>query len=231
MSKPPTIVAHRGVHRAHPENSLAAFDTAIGEGFWVECDVHASRDGEPVIIHDDTLDRTTEARGRVDALTAAELERVRLKGSQQTLPTLARALRSGGSWLVEVKPPRAREFVRRVADLLVRSSVRWVVQSFDADNVRELLAYHPPTRGAFLVEDVDVLERAIPQRWPAVHVSHELLDADVRDRLRANGTSIGVWTVNEPADIRRVLELGVDMLITDEPHRAREATESFRSGR
>src|SRR5688572_8407861 len=105
MKVPPTIVAHRGIHHAHPENSLAAFDEAIKAGFWVECDVHASRDGEPVIIHDETLDRTTEWRGRVDAFDVADLQHVRLRDSHQTLPKLADALRSGGRWLVEVKPP------------------------------------------------------------------------------------------------------------------------------
>jgi glycerophosphoryl diester phosphodiesterase len=227
----PIIVAHRGLHRAHPENSLAAFDLAIEAGFWVECDVHASRDGVPVIIHDEALERTTDACGRVDALDARDLQRVRLPGSDQTVPTLERALRSGGNWLVEVKPPGARDLVRRVVDLLVLAkSARWIVQSFDAGNVRQLWAYHATAGGALLVEDPQVLERAIDERWPAVHVSHELFMSDARDRLRAAGSSIGVWTVNEPADIRRVLDLGVDMIITDEPHRVRAATEATRSG-
>jgi glycerophosphoryl diester phosphodiesterase len=197
----------------------------------VECDVHASRDGEPVILHDETLDRTTEGRGRVHVLNAAELARVRLRDSHQVVPKLADALRSGGCWLVEVKPRGARELVRRVVDLLVCSNVQWIVQSFNAENVREIAAYHPKAAGAFLIEEQDMLDRAIAQHWPAVHVSHDLLTADVRDRLRAVGSSIGVWTVNEPHDLRRVLELGVDMIITDEPHRAREATEALKSGR
>jgi glycerophosphoryl diester phosphodiesterase len=228
---PPIIVAHRGLHRAHPENSLAAFELAINDGFWVECDVHASRDGIPVVIHDETLERTTQASGRVDALDARDLERVRLRGSDQTVPTLERALSGGGSWLVEVKPLAARDLVRHVVDLLVRDkSVRWIVQSFDADNVRQLWAYHPMAAGALLVEDPRVLERAIDQRWPAVHLSHELLTSDARDRLRGAGSSVGVWTVNDPPDVRRVLELGVEMIITDEPERARTATEELRSG-
>ena len=230
MSKPPIIVAHRGIHHAHPENSIAAFELAIADGFWVECDVHAALEGEPVVIHDDTLDRTAEASGRVDAFHSLDLQQVRLRGSRQTVPTLRRALAGGGSWLVEVKPPGEPRLVRRVVDELVRSNVRWVVQSFDADNVRELTAYRPQAAGAFLVEEADVLERAIAQRWPAVHVSHELLNTDLCDQLRAAGSSIGVWTVNEPADIRRVLGLGVDMIITDEPHRARALTEAMQSG-
>jgi glycerophosphoryl diester phosphodiesterase len=230
VNKPPIIVAHRGLHRAHPENSAAALELAIKEGFWVECDVHASRDGVPVIIHDETVDRTAESCGRVDSFSAAELEHITLKRSGETISTLDRALSSGGNWLVEIKPPRARSLVRRVVDHLVGRSVQWVVQSFDADNVLELWAYHPQARGALLVEDSYVLDRAIRERWPAVHVAHEMLTPDVHSRLRDAGASIGVWTVNEPRDIERVLELEVDTLITDEPWRARYATESRASG-
>jgi glycerophosphoryl diester phosphodiesterase len=167
----------------------------------------------------------------VDALDAHELERVRMRGSDQTVPTLERALRGGGNWLVEVKPPGARDLVNRVVDLLVRASVRqWMVQSFDVDNVRHLRACHPRAASAFLVEDAEGLKRAAAEGWPAVHLSHELLTSDVCDRFRRAGSSIGVWTVNETPDIERVLELGVDVIITDEPERARAATESMRSG-
>jgi glycerophosphoryl diester phosphodiesterase len=226
-SQPPIIVAHRGMHREFPENSVAAFELAIAAGFWVECDVHASRDGEPIVIHDDTLDRTAEASGPVDARDASALEQIRLKRSDQTIPTLERALRSRpgeSGWLVEIKPPAARDLVRRVVNLLVRSQTWWMVQSFDEQNVRELWEYHPQAAGALLIEKPDMLHRAIDDRWPAVHLEHSLLSSDTCQRLRQRDVAIGVWTVNEPNDIRRVLELGVDMIITDEPQRVRDAT-------
>jgi glycerophosphoryl diester phosphodiesterase len=159
------------------------------------------------------------------------LERIRLRNSVQAIPTLARALRGGGNWLIEVKPPAALNLVDRVVELLTRANVRqWMVQSFDADNVRHVRANHPQAATAFLVEDAEVLKRAIGEGWPAVHLSHKLLTSDVCDGLRRAGSSIGVWTVNETPDIDRVLELGVDMIITDEPHRVRAATEAMRSG-
>ena len=230
MSARPTIVAHRGLHRAHPENSVAAFELAVAEGFWVECDVYASRDGVPVVIHDETVDRTSERQGRVDALDAAELEHTRLRGSDQTIPTLDRALRAGGSWLVEIKPPGARELVRRVVDHLNGRAGQWIVQSFHPENVVELWAYHPNAAGALLIEDPGMLERAVLESWTALHVSHDLLTPEVVSRSRERGCSVGAWTVNEPSDIRRILDLGIDVLITDEPWRARYATEERRSG-
>ena len=73
----PAVIAHRGGSKLRPENTLAAFDHAASLGVdGLECDVHLSRDGEPVVIHDPTLDRTTDASGPVSALTADELARV-----------------------------------------------------------------------------------------------------------------------------------------------------------
>lgn len=72
-----SVIAHRGGSKLRPENTLAAFDHAVTLGAdAIECDVHLSRDGEPVVIHDPTLNRTTDGRGPVSALTAAELGRV-----------------------------------------------------------------------------------------------------------------------------------------------------------
>ena len=102
--------------------------------------------------------------------------------------------------------------------------------SFHPSNLIHAWAIDSAISCVLLVETRAQLERAIRETWPEVYPSHELLTPQVRDRLRAAGSSIGVWTVNEPADIRRVLDLGVDMIITDEPHRVRAATEAMRSG-
>jgi len=76
----PRIVAHRGFCKAHPENSLSAFRSAERIGCeWVECDVHSSADGVPVVIHDDTLDRTTSGSGPVAAKAFSDLSDLRLK--------------------------------------------------------------------------------------------------------------------------------------------------------
>src|SRR5262245_7243111 len=72
----PVVIAHRGGSKLNPENTMAAFDHAVALGVdGLECDVHLSRDGEPVVIHDPTLDRTTDQKGPVNAFTAEELGR------------------------------------------------------------------------------------------------------------------------------------------------------------
>ena len=88
-------LTHRGYHdRRHGiiENSLAAFGAAIAAGYGIELDVLLSRDGVVMVFHDDTLDRVTDRHGPVAALTAAELGRIVLTGSNDTIPTLAAVL-------------------------------------------------------------------------------------------------------------------------------------------
>ena len=76
----PIIVAHRGLHHDYPENSLGAFRAAWGAGIeWCECDVQESADGELVVIHDPTLERTTEGSGRVSDLPVSALKGLRLR--------------------------------------------------------------------------------------------------------------------------------------------------------
>lgn len=230
MTWTPIIVAHRGLHDRRPENSLAAFEAAFAAGFWVECDVQFSRDGVPVVIHDETLDRTAEGCGRIDERDCDSLSRTRLRGSNQTIPTLSDALQldpAGNGWLVEIKPVPGPEAMNRLVEALARAGRRWMLQSFHADNI---LALRGRASSAWLIDKPEDLERAALVA-PAAHVQHRLLSEATCRRLRSEGLRIGTWTVNEAADIARVVELRPDMIISDAPQRVRDATESFKSGR
>ena len=98
-----TPLAHRGYHNAalrHPENAVSAFQAAIDAGYGIELDVQLCRDGQAVVFHDDTLDRMTARSGAVREYTAAELGLIRLRDSDDFIPTLAQVLQ-----LVDGKVP------------------------------------------------------------------------------------------------------------------------------
>jgi len=231
LHEPPIIVAHRGLHQSYPENSCGALVAALRAGFqWIECDVRSSRDGTPVIIHDETLDRTTTGMGIVADKSWDELKTISLRqadgspSAAERLPSLY-AL-SEDDWsadglmppslLIEIKPSDARSLVARVVN---KSALErgWILQSFDETNLVHALVANPKMPVAILVEDRESLDRAISNRWDRVHLSHELLDSAVAQRLHNLGAGIGVWTVNDESDVRRVLDIGVDMIITDDP--------------
>jgi len=224
----PEIVAHRGLHAYFPENSLGAFAAAVDQGLpWVECDVWASADGIPMVIHDATLRRTTFARGRVDRRCFRDLQDLRLRGPglAQTLPSLIQTVsmlarkKKACGLLVEIKPPNHAQLVHAVCGILERFPGRWMIQSFDPRNLA-----HARKLGdipvALLVDDLRVLRRAWNAGWRRIHVPQKVLHAAVDHRRR--GDTLGVWTVNSPADLRRAMTLPVEMIITDQPLEALE---------
>ena len=121
-STPVTIVAHRGGQLGETENSLAALTQAAARGVYViEFDVRTTRDGQLVIIHDETVDRTTDGKGRVAALTMAELRRSRIDGNGEPIPRLAEALDAA----------KASE-VRLLLDVKSGTSVRKVLEAVES---------------------------------------------------------------------------------------------------
>jgi glycerophosphoryl diester phosphodiesterase len=220
----PIIVAHRGLHERLPENSVAAMEAAWDAGIeWCECDVQLSRDGAAVVIHDRTLRRTTTGHGRVADFTAAELKRLWLrdgegKRTSHRVPMLDELLEmcgAGRRLLVETKPLMGKA-ICAIARKILRK--RGMLHSF---HVGDLLEARECTRGkctvALLAHDLEVLERGFDGDH---HVHHRSL----RDGSRYD--KFGVWTVNEQRAIRRMVKLGVRMLITDKPILAREILEA-----
>jgi glycerophosphoryl diester phosphodiesterase len=212
----PIIVAHRGLHRSCPENSLAAFMAAAEAGIpWVECDVWPSADGEPFIIHDETVDRTTPGTGPVVEYPSDQLRLLGLPSLGDLIKTLPVEM----GILVEIKPPgprpiEPRPFLSRVVSELSSRHGPWMYQSFHLQNI-----LFPIGPMAFLTDNAELL-RGILESDCIVHPQHSLIDQPMVDSQHARNKTIGAWTVNTPADIQRMISIGVDMIITDEPELA-----------
>lgn len=223
----PIIIAHRGLHTVNPENSLPAFRAAARAGIdWVECDIQQSIDGFPVIVHDDTLDRATIVSGRVDRHRADELAHLRLRDPHgRPSDALVQVLRSnrdglaglGAKLLVEIKPPGAPQLVARTAQAMRANHLGWMIQSFDRANLYHARQSARGVAQALLIEKRSELLLALEEDWPALHVAQELVDAELVRQAQEQGRKIGVWTVNDQMDLRRMIEFGVDRIITDEP--------------
>jgi glycerophosphoryl diester phosphodiesterase len=205
----PIIVAHRGLHRVHTENSLPAFTAAWDAGIcWCECDVHATADGAPVVIHDATLDRTTDRREAVNEVSFASIQGV-VPSLRQVLTTMPP--RRG--ILIEIKPEDG-ELVRRVID--EAAGHQCIIQSFHPRNLRWAAQRRSPP-AALLVERNEEVIDAANGPWDWVNVEQKLLDSPEIARIRGEGKKLGVWTVNTPDEMKRAMERGAEMMITDEP--------------
>ena len=235
------LAAHRGGSLLWPENSLLAFRNALALGAdFIEFDVHLSRDGEVVVIHDATLDRTTTGSGPVRDRSVAELKDLRLKDrsgavTAETVPTLDEVVKAAAQarrrMLLEIKVDASKArypgIEEKVLAILDRHAMTasTVVMSFEAPTwrrVRDLRSevatcalYSARTLGrSSLTAELDAL-RAAGVRY--MGVEHTVVDAAAVAQAQRAGIGLGAWTVNDPADMKRVIGAGVTILITDQP--------------
>lgn len=247
----PLIYAHRGGAALRPENTIAAFDHGLACGAeGLEFDVHLSRDGIVVIHHDDTLDRTTNGRGPVAALTASELAALdagyRFEDDDDTgfpfrgqgigVPALRDVLRRypGAHLIIELKVG-GEELARRVVDEVRTAGAadRVAIGSFYPEAIDAVRRYEPgiatgaakeETRWALYrswiglgIGKTPYREFQVPE-WAGYTpiVTRRFVAAAHRA-----GIPVKVWTVNGAEDMRRLVAIGVDALITDRPDVAR----------
>ncbi|GAB7185006.1 glycerophosphodiester phosphodiesterase family protein [Kitasatospora sp. Ki12] len=231
---PPTVYAHRGASSAAPENTLVSDEVARrGGAEWIENDVQPSRDGVPYVLHDDTVDRTTDGKGRIRDLTATQLDTLDAGSwfapayAGTHLPTLAAQLEDlrtrGGRLLLEIKGPHTREEVARIVREVRDHGMtgRVFVQSFEADALRYTRELAPELPLGLLraTLDADPVATARELGLAAYNPSDEALSArpDVIRDLHAAGVAVNVWTVDQPARWKALTTAGVDGIITNRP--------------
>jgi glycerophosphoryl diester phosphodiesterase len=231
------IASHRGGAFLWPENSILAFRNALAlPAEQLELDVHLSADGEPAVMHDHTLDRTTDGGGPVGALSMAELRRVRLRGTGgEGVPSLAEAaalVRDAGKVLrLEIKADgEGRPYPGVVpACLSVLDGLgmrgRTVLMSFQPATVAEAAAAGGFRRTVLLLESrpwrgmtaaaAAGLARACGADEVGLHIRE--LDQAAVAFLRAAGFGVGAWGANHERSIRVGFDLGLDAIATDDP--------------
>jgi glycerophosphoryl diester phosphodiesterase len=220
MSWPyPRIVAHRGGGALAPENTLAAIRTGAALGFrGVEFDVMLAGDATPVLIHDETLERTTGTRGVVGELAYAELEKFDIPRFSDA----AELCRSLGVWAnVEIKPAQGHE--RATGDAVARLSKElWrdaalapLLSSFSMQALEAARSAAPDLPYGLLVDE-------IPPDWKqrlggcvALHCNHEKLGEAQAKAVLSAGYGLLCYTVNGAPRARALISWGVDCLVTD----------------
>lgn len=228
------IAGHRGDRSTAPENTLPALKGALdGPMVYVETDIRLSADGVPVLIHDDTVDRTTNGRGNVSELTLAELQELDA-GSWYSqafaglrIPTLESFLvllaESNKKAMLELKGAWAEESLAAV-DSLVEShglAHRVVLASFNVDTLAALQTAVPELPRMVIIRDLPKEPVTLIREFEAIGVvtSPPSVEADptVVDRIHKAGFGILLYTLNKEQSWQSALSLGVDGIITDEP--------------
>lgn len=227
---------HRGFSGAYPENTMLAFEKALEAGCeGIEFDVHLTRDGELVIIHDETIDRTSNQTGKVRDMTYEELCQVdfsyRFVGQFgfQKIPTLREyfALVQGRDIVTNIElKTGVYEYPgieQAVFDLIQEYHMedKVIISSFNHHSVLRMKEIAPELPCGFLSETwiLDIGNYVESYGVEAYHPQFHMLTDEETANLKAHHIQINTWTVNEPEDIQHMIDLGVDGIISNYPDR------------
>jgi glycerophosphoryl diester phosphodiesterase len=249
FARRPLVMAHRGGAGLWPENTAHAFRQAAALGVDVlEMDLHGTSDGAPVVIHDATVERTTNGAGRVNSLTLAELKRLDagyrwtadggrtfpFRGRGINVPTLREVLEEFPAARLNIDIKQAQpSLVKSLCRMLgeSRAKERVTVASFNSSTLAEFRRECPEVNTSASMEEVFALASdlqagrgiaADSARTRLVQVPESAfgrgwLTAELVAAAHRGGLELHVWTINDEAAMRRLVELGVDGIMTDYP--------------
>lgn len=221
-------IGHRGAKGYAPENTLLSFQKALAlntDG--VEFDVHVCKSGELIVIHDVTVDRTTNGTGAISDLTLKQIKDLRINDTIK-IPTLDEvlALFTKKYFInIELKGTHTAKLVCDCIDKNVRENrfdyTNFIVSSFQREELAEVAEYNSKIQLGILTQASveQALEWADDFSAVAIHPHFSLLTTENVALTHQKGYQIYTWTVNEPEDIQRVKEFDINGIITDFPDR------------
>ena len=242
------VWAHRGASGYAPENTLDAFRKAVEMGAdGIELDVQMTKDGELVVIHDETIDRVSNGKGWVKDYTYEELKKfnfnkTHLEYTKEEIPTLEQVylLIKPTNLTINVEIKTGIVFYPgiegRVLELTERLGMkeRVIYSSFNHYTIRKIKESDPQAKTGMLYEDgiTDAVDYACDiVKADALHPSgYNVLYPGFLDKCRERNRQLHVWTINEEKDMRMLCEAGVDAMITNYPDIAKKIRDEYRFG-
>ena len=222
--------AHRGGALEAPENTMKAFEYAVGLGYrYLETDAYATRDDVLISFHDDKLDRVTDAKGQVEALSWAEVAHARIDG-REPIPLMEDLLTRWPDVRINIDPKHDAAVAPLIA-LIKRLGVqdRVCIGSFSDRRIRQVADAFDGRVCTALGPSGVLKLKAASAGWPARRWPHGCAQVPVKDRnvtivtrrfvkaAEKRGLQVHVWTIDDEAEMHRLLDLGVHGLMTDRP--------------
>jgi len=219
-------IAHRGAKAYEPENTLQAFQKALDlHSDGIELDVHLSSDGHIIVIHDETIDRTTNEKGLVNTFSLSEIKSFLIDGKYQ-IPTLNEVFDLvDKKCLINIELKglgTATKVVRLIEEYI--SEKKWnynnfIISSFDWNMLQETSSLNPNIPIGVLTEEniEDALAFAESIKAKAIHPDFQLLNKENVQQMQEKGFLVFPWTVNSEEDIQKVKSYKVNGIISDNP--------------
>ena len=223
------VTAHRGASADAPENTLAAMVAAVEAGAdLAELDVRLTRDGQVVLMHDRTIDRTTNGTGELWDFSLEELQELEAGswfGTEfdgEPIPTLRDVIQYAKGRLtlnIEIKVSREEPTIAAAVIDIIRSEEcgdDCLITSFSREIVEEVKRIAPEVRAGFIFGG-DYPTDVFDGEWEILSANHQVVDSAFVARAREGGKRIHVWTVDDREEMIRLIGLGVDGIISNRP--------------
>lgn len=221
------LIAHRGANKLAPENTLKAFQKAIDlKADYVEFDTHLSKDGEIVIMHDKNTSRTTGFKGEISEMSLNELKQLDC-GEGEKIPTLKELIEIAKDKIglqLEIKSKgQAAKIVALLREHgLIESTI---ISSFDHDELIEVQKIEPNLKLASLVVGIkkgSSIREATDNRFYAIHPLYKFASEKFIQNAHENDIKVNVWTVDSKIRMRKLIDIGIDGIITNDTEAAKE---------
>lgn len=230
MGNNPLVIGHRGAMGHETENTLASVRKAMELGVdMIEIDVFKIKSGEIAVFHDDRLERLTNGGGRIEEYDIVELKMLKLEGNHK-IPQLQDVLKEIDHKVrlnIELKGAHTADRVNFILNTYIKNNgwamKDFLISSFKWEELKAMRKLNAEVPIAILTESdpLDALPIAGELKAEAINPAFKTLNAENVARIQEAGFKVYTWTVNDPADIEHMKELGVDGIITNYPERLR----------
>ncbi len=226
----PLVIGHRGAMGHETENTLASIQKAMDLGVdMIEIDVFKIKSGEIVVFHDENVERLSNGAGNIEEYYITDLKLLTLEGNHK-IPDLQQVLRLIDNKValnIELKGDDTADRVNFITDFYINkrgwSPENFVISSFKWDELRRMRELNPTIKIAVLTEEdpLKAIDVAKELNAVAINPNFRTLTQENTEKIQNEGLKVYTWTVNEPADIQKMKEFGVDGIITNYPERVR----------
>ena len=214
------VVGHRGAAAYEPENTLRSFETAIRLGVnTIELDIHLTKDRRLVVMHDSTVDRTTNGKGEIKEMYLHELRRLDA-GKGEKIPTLEEVIKLAKGRVALQIELKGRGTAIPAAELISKYNAdNTYLISFISIMITNVKKNFPNILTGMLLQHTPKDPLIVLKSTGAdmLSINHSEIDEQTIEKVQREKKQICAWTANEPAEIRRLISLGVDAIVSDKP--------------
>jgi glycerophosphoryl diester phosphodiesterase len=224
------IIGHRGAAGYEPENTLLSFKKAMEIGVdWIEFDLRRSADGHIVVIHDDTVDRTTNGHGKVSDMTLAELEKLDA-GKGQKILTFQEVFDLAKGHVKMIPEIKQEGIEWEVLDIIDRNQIvnDCIVSSFFGYSIRRCKEFNPQLQTAAIFSHlpIDFKEEALDIMADMLFLRKDIASQALVKECHKNGFNVNIWNVDTPEEIKKYADMKPDFLSSNYPDRLKRLEES-----